>query len=113
MWSLEDNGTPSGKGEKSDREKLYMNEKLHGILDASCSQRLQSLAMELGVITEADINPLSHFQIRKLNVMFAKFLGNRIEYCSVVRETDPIVTLIEMIFPCGMHNGIRIQPHLH
>ena len=102
-------------GQLSDNEKLEANERIHGIHADSpmTSQRLLDLAVEMNLISLNTFNALPDvFEKRKLILLFAKFIGNRIEYCNVERDRDPIVTRIEMMIPCGLHNNLRIPSSL-
>ena len=97
--------------ELSDYRKLELNERIHEIYAdiPMTTQRLVNLAAEMKLISADILNALpSDFERRKLILLFAKFLGNRIEYCQVKRDRDPVVTRIEMLVPCGLHNNIRI-----
>ena len=103
------------KGQLSDNEKLEANERIHGIHADSpmTSQRLMDLAIEMNLIPLNTFHALPDaFEKRKLILLFAKFIGNRIEYCNVERDRDPLVTLIEMLVPCGLHNNLRIPSSL-
>jgi hypothetical protein len=92
-----------------------VNERIHGIdpNDPLTTQRLLNLVIELQLM---DVNTLDalpdEFEKRKLILLFAKFIGNRIEYCNVTRDRSRIVTRIEMMIPCGLHNNIRIPCNL-
>ena len=102
-------------GELTDLLKLKFNERIHGIYadDPITTERLVSLAIELELISADILHALpSEFERRKLILLFAAFLGNRIEYCNIKRDRDPIVTRIEMMIPCGLHNNIRIPSNL-
>jgi hypothetical protein len=103
------------KGQLSDFDKLKANERIHGIRadDPMTTQRLVDLAIEMNLISIDVFDAFtSAFEKRKLILLFAKFIGNRIEYCNVERERTPIVTRIEMLIPCGLHNNIRIPSNL-
>jgi len=112
--NLEEHGVPKS-GQHSDYRKLQVNERIHGIDpdDPRTTQRLLDLAIELQLINANTLNALpGEFEKRKLILLFAKFIGNRIEYCNVTRDRARIVTRIEMMIPCGLHNNIRIPANL-
>ena len=102
-------------GEQRDYDKLVANERLHGIRtdDPITTNRLIDLAIEMKLISAAEfLACINEFEKRKLILLFAKFLGNRIEYCNVKRDNIPIITRIEMLMPCGLHNNIRVPSNL-
>jgi hypothetical protein len=103
------------EGDQPDYTILAANELIHGI-DASnpiTTQRLTELAIDMNLISADTLHDLpSEFEKRKLILLFANFFGNRIEYCKVKRDHEPIVTRIEMLMPCGLHNNIRIPANL-
>ena len=108
-------GGASKKGELSDYKKLEANERIHGIdaEDPLTTQRLVDLALELNYISAHILQALpNNFERRKLILLFAKFIGNRLEYCNVKRDRTRVVTRIEMLIPCGIHNNIRIPSTL-
>jgi hypothetical protein len=103
------------KGQLPDYEKLVANERIHGIYadDPMTSQRLIDYAIEKDFISLDTFHAFPDvFATRKLILLFAKFLGNRIEYCNTERDNAPIVTRIEMLVPCGLHNNIRVPASL-
>lgn len=110
--SLSETGGSRNNDELSDSAKLEWNERIHGVKNDS-KQRLLDFAVELGLIDLVTFGGLTDdFERRKLLLLFAKFMGNRLEYCSVQKDKEPIVTLIEMLLPCGLHNNMRIPAHL-
>jgi hypothetical protein len=112
--SLDETALPKN-GQKSDLYKLEVNERIHGIKadDPMTTQRLIDLSIEMNLISLDVFDALpSVFEKRKLILLFAKFIGNRIEYCNIERERTPIITRIEMLIPCGLHNNIRIPSNL-
>jgi hypothetical protein len=106
---------PEKEGELCDYEKLAINEKLHGYSYSEVSrQRLLTIAVELKYtdLAESCAAATTVYEERKLLLLFAKFLGNRMEYCSQPRPHGAIVNRIEMILPCGMHCVIRVDSTL-
>jgi len=102
-------------GELSDSDKLTANERIHGIdaNDLNTTQRLLSLAIGLELFSDAVLDALPNiFEKRKLILLFTKFIGNRIEYCNIKQLVAAIVSRIEMLMPCGLHNCIRIPCNL-
>ena len=112
MNLCETEGLDNGE-ELSDYNKLVINERMHGINDADCTQRLYDLAIELNITTQEVYNGLpNEIARRKFILLFAKFIANRIEYCNVRHSHEPLVTRIEMLVPCGLHNNIRVPCNL-